>query len=102
TPVITVTSTTPLLALMLGLAVGIDYGLFILARHQDQLKAGMDPEESAALAIATSGSAVAFAATTVIIALLGLAVAGIPFLTTMGVAAALAVAMAVCISLTLA
>ena len=102
TPVITVTSTTPLLALMLGLAVGIDYGLFLLARHQDQLKAGMDPEESAALAVATSGSAVAFAATTVIIALLGLAVAGIPFLTTMGVAAALAVAMAVCISLTLA
>ncbi|HET8926573.1 MAG TPA: MMPL family transporter [Microbacterium sp.] len=101
TPVITVTSTTPLLALMLGLAVGIDYGLFILARHQDQVRDGMEPEESAALAVATSGSAVAFAAITVIIALLGLAVAGIPFLTTMGVAAALAVAMAVCISLTL-
>lgn len=101
TPVITVTSTTPLLALMLGLAVGIDYGLFILARHQDQLKAGMDPAESTARAVATSGSAVVFAAVTVIIALLGLAVAGIPFLTTMGVAAALAVAMAVCISLTL-
>jgi RND superfamily putative drug exporter len=98
---ITVTSTTPLLALMLGLAVGIDYGLFILARHQDQLKRGMDPAESAARAVATAGSAVVFAATTVIIALLGLAVAGIPFLTTMGVAAALAVAVAVVISLTL-
>ncbi|MFF2274450.1 MMPL family transporter [Agromyces sp. NPDC058126] len=97
----TITSTTPLLALMLGLAVGIDYALFIVSRHQDQLKHGLDPEESAARAVATSGSAVVFAATTVIIALLGLTVAGIPFLTTMGVAAALAVAVAVLISLTL-
>ncbi|MFF2493566.1 MMPL family transporter [Agromyces sp. NPDC058064] len=97
----TITSTTPLLALMLGLAVGIDYALFIVSRHQDQLKHGLDPAESAARAVATSGSAVVFAATTVIIALLGLTVAGIPFLTTMGVAAALAVAVAVLISLTL-
>ncbi|MFD4422112.1 MMPL family transporter [Agromyces sp. NPDC058484] len=98
---VTITSTTPLLALMLGLAVGIDYALFIISRHQDQLKEGVEPEESAARAVATSGSAVVFAATTVIIALVGLGVAGIPFLTTMGVAAALAVAIAVLISLTL-
>lgn len=98
---LTITSTTPLLALMLGLAVGIDYALFIISRHQDQLKQGHDPAESAARAVATAGSAVVFAAITVIIALLGLAVAGIPFLTTMGVAAALAVAIAVLISLTL-
>ncbi len=97
----TITSTTPLLALMLGLAVGIDYALFVLARHQDQLKEAVEPEEAAARAIATSGSAVVFAALTVIIALLGLAVAGIPFLTTMGVAAAVAVALAVLVSLTL-
>ena len=97
-----ITSTTPLLALMLGLAVGIDYALFVLARHQDQLKEGVEPEEAAARAIATSGSAVVFAALTVIIALLGLVVAGIPFLTTMGVAAAVAVALAVLVSLTLA
>ncbi|MFF2487453.1 MMPL family transporter [Microbacterium sp. NPDC058062] len=97
----TITSTTPLLALMLGLAVGIDYALFVLARHQDQLKEGVEPEEAAARAIATSGSAVVFAALTVIIALLGLVVAGIPFLTTMGVAAAVAVALAVLVSLTL-
>jgi RND superfamily putative drug exporter len=97
----TITSTTPLLALMLGLAVGIDYALFLLARHQDQLKLGIEPEEAAARSVATSGSAVVFAALTVIIALLGLTVAGIPFLTTMGVAAALAVAMAVAVSLTL-
>ncbi len=75
---LTITSTTPLLALMLGLAVGIDYALFIISRHQDQLKHGIDPEESAARAVATSGSAVVFAAMTVIIALLGLAVAGHP------------------------
>ncbi|RZU66409.1 RND superfamily putative drug exporter [Microterricola gilva] len=101
TSVLTITSTTPLLALMLGLAVGIDYALFIISRHQDQLKHGIEPEESAARSVATSGSAVVFAALTVIIALLGLAVAGIPFLTIMGVAAALAVAIAVLMSVTL-
>ncbi|GAA1445776.1 MMPL family transporter [Leifsonia poae] len=98
---VTITSTTPLLSLMLGLAVGIDYALFIVSRHQDQVKQGLDPEESAARAVATAGSAVVFAAITVIIALLGLSVANIPFLTTMGVAAALAVAIAVVISMTL-
>ncbi|WP_285115247.1 MMPL family transporter [Leifsonia sp. fls2-241-R2A-40a] len=98
---LTIASTTPLLALMLGLAVGIDYALFIISRHQEQVRKGMEPEESAARAVATAGSAVVFAAVTVIIALLGLAVARIPFLTTMGVAAALAVAIAVLISTTL-
>ncbi|MFE4467978.1 MMPL family transporter [Leifsonia sp. NPDC056824] len=98
---LTIASTTPLLALMLGLAVGIDYALFIISRHQEQLKHGMAPEESAARAVATAGSAVVFAAVTVIIALVGLSVAGIPFLTTMGVAAALAVTFAVLISMTL-
>lgn len=98
---LTITSTTPLLALMLGLAVGIDYALFILSRHQDQLKQGIDPKESAARALGTAGSAVVFAAATVVIALLGLAVAGIPFLTTMGVAAAIAVTIAVVVSTTL-
>jgi putative drug exporter of the RND superfamily len=96
-----ISSTTPMLAVMLGLAVGIDYALFITSRHRDQLRDGMAPEESAARAIATAGSAVVFAGLTVLIALLGLSVAGIPFLTTMGVAAALAVAIAVLIALTL-
>jgi len=98
---ITVTSTAPLLAVMLGLAVGVDYALFVISRHQDQLRRGMAPEESAPRAIATAGSAVAFAATTVIIALLGLAVARIPFLTVTGVAAALGVASAALVALTL-
>ena len=88
TRITVVSSTTPLLALMLGLAVGIDYALFIVSRHRDQLRDGMAPEESVARAVATAGSAVVFAGLTVIIALAGLAVAGIPFLTTMGVAAA--------------
>lgn len=97
----TVSSTTPLLAVMLGLAVGIDYALFIVSRHQDQVRGGMDPEESAARATGTAGSAVVFAGITVLIALIGLGFAGIPFLTTMGVAASVAVAIAVCIGLTL-
>jgi len=96
-----ISSTTPLLALMLGLAVGIDYSLFIISRHQGQLKAGVPPKESAARAVATAGSAVLFAGITVIIALAGLAVANIPFLTTMGIAASVAVGVAVLVALTL-
>ncbi|PIO51361.1 transporter [Leucobacter sp. OAMLP11] len=101
TAFVPLTSTTPMLALMLGLAVGIDYTLFIVSRHQEQLRAGVDVRESIARATATSGSAVVFAGLTVIIALVGLSVAGIPFLTALGVAAAAAVAIAVLISVTL-
>ncbi|RXZ43925.1 MMPL family transporter, partial [Agromyces binzhouensis] len=98
---LTITSTAPLLAVMLGLAVGVDYSLFIVSRHQDQVKRGMPPAESAPRAVATAGSAVMFAATTVIIALLGLSVARIPFLTVTGLSAALAVATAALVALTL-
>ncbi|MFC8192734.1 MMPL family transporter [Cellulomonas sp. NPDC057328] len=101
TAVTPITSTTPLLSLMLGLAVGIDYALFIVSRHREQLGAGLDVEESAARATATAGSAVIFAGLTVMIALVGLSVAGIPFLTTMGVAGAVAVGIAVLVSVTL-
>ncbi|WP_396659467.1 MMPL family transporter [Microbacterium sp.] len=96
-----ISSVTPMLALMLGLAVGIDYALFIVARHQDQVRAGMDPEQSTARATGTAGSAVVFAGVTVLIALIGLSFAGIPFLTTMGIAAAVAVAIAVLVAVTL-
>ncbi len=96
-----VTSTTPMLALMLGLAVGIDYALFIISRHQDELRKGDTPAEAAARANGTAGSAVIFAGLTVMIALLGLGIAGIPFLTTMGVAAAVGVGVSVLISITL-
>ncbi|MFI2104994.1 MMPL family transporter [Isoptericola sp. NPDC019693] len=96
-----INSTTPMLGVMLGLAVGIDYALFIVSRHRDQLGEGLDVEESIARAVATAGSAVIFAGLTVMIALVGLGVAGIPFLTVMGVAAAVAVGFAVIVSLTL-
>lgn len=97
----TISSTAPMLAVMIGLAVGIDYALFLISRHRDQLSDGLEVEESIARSVATAGSAVIFAGLTVIIALLGLFVAGIPFLTTMGVAAAFGVLVAVTVAETL-
>ncbi|MDO5662274.1 MAG: MMPL family transporter [Brachybacterium sp.] len=98
---VNVPSVTPTLAVMLGLAVGIDYALFIVARHRDQLREGEDVVESIARAIATSGSAVIFAGVTSTVALVGLFVTGIPFLTLMGFASAGTMLMAVVIALTL-
>jgi RND superfamily putative drug exporter len=94
-------STAPILALMLGLAVGIDYALFIVSRHRAQAKEGMALEESIARSNGTAGSAVVFAGLTVLIALAGLSVVGIGFLTVMGLAAAGTVAVAVLIAVTL-
>ncbi|MFI7583802.1 MMPL family transporter [Kocuria sp. M1N1S27] len=99
--VVEMTSVTPMLGLMLGLAVGIDYSLFILNRHRQQLLRGMDLHESIGLATGTSGNAVVFAGLTVIIALAALNVTGIPFLGLMGTAAASFVAVAVLIAITL-
>jgi RND superfamily putative drug exporter len=101
TGVFQLTDTAPTLATMLGLAVGIDYALFILARHRQNMADGMEPREAAAQATGTAGSAVVFAGMTVVIALLGLMVVGIPFLTVMGLAAAGAVIVAVLIATTL-
>ena len=97
----TITSTAPFLALMIGLAVGIDYALFILSRHRDLLAEGVEVEEAAAQATGTAGSAVVFAGATVAIALLALGVAQIPFLSVMGIAAAVGVGCAVVVALTL-
>ncbi|MEO3936451.1 MMPL family transporter [Dermatophilaceae bacterium Soc4.6] len=94
-------STTPILATMLGLAVGIDYALFIVTRHRAELRAGRPVAEAVALAVGTAGSAVVVAGATVVIALSGLAVSGIPFLTQMGLAAAGTVVVAVLVALTL-
>jgi RND superfamily putative drug exporter len=99
--VLTIASASTTVALMLGLSCGIDYGLFILSRHRTNLLNGMTPEESVPLATGTAGSAVVFAAFTVIIALCGLTVVGIPFLTVMGLAAAASVSVALLIALTL-
>ncbi|MGW0433412.1 MMPL family transporter [Micromonospora sp. NPDC003197] len=98
---ITLSSTAPTLALMIGLAVGIDYALFILSRHRSLLATGTSPEESAGRAAGTAGSAVVFAGLTVIIALVGLSVVRIPFLTVMGLGAAGTVLVAVLVALTL-
>ncbi|AKK02116.1 MMPL family transporter [Corynebacterium epidermidicanis] len=93
-------NTTPVLAVMLGLAVGIDYALFILARYRTEYKR-TSREDAAGLAVGTAGSAVVFAGLTVIIALLALSIVRIPFLTYMGLAAAFTVFVAVCVALTL-
>jgi RND superfamily putative drug exporter len=94
-------SSTPILATMLGLAVGIDYTLFILARYRSELLHTEDREEAIGIAVGTSGSAVVFAGLTVLIALAALSVVGIPFLTAMGLAAAATVLVAVLVALTL-
>jgi putative drug exporter of the RND superfamily len=99
--VLSIASASTTVALMLGLSCGIDYGLFILSRHRTNLLNGMTPEESVPLAMGTAGSSVVFAALTVIIALCGLTVVGIPFLTVMGLAAAGSVTVAMLIALTL-
>ncbi|HEX3222794.1 MAG TPA: MMPL family transporter [Nocardioides sp.] len=91
----------PTLATMIGLGVGIDYALFLVTRHQEQLRDGMAMDDSIANAVATSGSAIVFAGGTVVIALLSLAVAGIPLVTALGLASAIAVVMAVFGAITL-
>lgn len=95
------TSTVAILALMLGLAVGIDYSLFITSRYREERARGHEPEEAAGRAAGTAGSAVVFAGATVVIALVGLGVVGIPELTKMGLGGAGAVTLAVAVALTL-
>ncbi|MFI6476253.1 MMPL family transporter [Streptomyces sp. NPDC050516] len=94
-------STTSTLAMMIGIAVGIDYALFIISRYRSEIAEGRERSEAAGRAVGTAGSAVVFAGLTVIIALAGLAVVNIPMLTKMGMAAAGTVAIAVLIALTL-
>src|SRR4051794_28970089 len=94
-------STTPTLAAMLGLAVGIDYALFIVNRYRQELRHGADVGPAIATAVGTAGSAVVTAGLTVVIALAGLFVVGIPFLTQMGIAAAATIVVAVLVALTL-
>ncbi|GAB3173711.1 MMPL family transporter [Streptomyces incanus] len=94
-------STTSILATMIGLAVGIDYALFIVSRYRAELAEGREREDAAGRAVGTAGSAVVFAGLTVVIALVGLSVVNIPMLTKMGIAAAGTVAIAVLIALTM-
>ncbi|GAA0266769.1 MMPL family transporter [Actinomadura nitritigenes] len=99
--VLHLSSSTALLALMIGLAVGIDYALFIVSRYRSELADGHQPEDAAGRALGTAGSAVVFAGLTVVVALAGLAVVNIPNLTKMGLAAAATVVVAVLVALTL-
>ena len=96
-----VPTVAPTLATMIGLGVGIDYALFIVTRHQQQRRAGMGTRESIARSAATSGGAVVFAGTTVMVALLSLAVVDIPLVTTLGYTSALVVLVAVIAAITL-
>ena len=96
-----VTSMAPILGSMIGIAVGIDYALFIVTRHRQHLAEGMDVDESIGRALATSGQAVIFAGITVMIAILGLALIGIPLVAVLGYAVALVVAVAVLVAVTL-
>jgi RND superfamily putative drug exporter len=99
--VLTIASIAPTVAALVGLGVGIDYALFILTRHRGGLRAGLTPEAAAVAALNTAGRAVLFAGGTVAIAMLGLLVLGVGFLTGIGVCAAIAVAFALAAALTL-
>ncbi len=99
--IIEMNSTTPVLGVMLGLAVGIDYALFLFNRHRKQLKAGMELRDSIALANGTSGNAVVFAGLTVIIALLALNITGVAFLGLMGTMASIAIVISILLAITL-
>jgi RND superfamily putative drug exporter len=93
--------TTTALATMLGLAVGIDYAVFIVSRYREERANGHEPREAAGLAVGTAGSSVLFAGLTVVIGLAGLSVVGVPMLTKMGLAAAATVVVTVLVALTL-
>ncbi|MBR8639660.1 MMPL family transporter [Streptomyces tuirus] len=94
-------SSASTLALMLGLAVAIDYALFIVSRYRSEIREGHEPEDACGRALGTAGSAVVFAGLTVVIALAGLSVVGIRLLSDVGLAAAFAVVVAVAVALTL-
>lgn len=98
---IDINSTTPVMAIMLGLAVGIDYALFIINRYRTLVLGGLDYREAAGRAAGTAGNAVVFAALTVVIALAALSIVGIPFLTVMGLTGAASVAVAALVAITL-
>ena len=99
--VIDISATTPVLAVMLGLAVGIDYSLFIISKYRSYLLEGYGYKEAAGKSIATAGNAVIFAAATVVIALSALTIVQIPFMSTMGLAGAATIAVAAVVAVTL-
>ena len=101
TYLIDIPSWAPQIASMVGLGVGIDYALFLVTRHREHLADGMAMDESIARSVATAGQAVVFAGGTVVIAILGLAFAGVPFMTAAGVSTSIVVLIMVVASITL-
>ncbi|MFI8242105.1 MMPL family transporter [Streptomyces sp. NPDC085866] len=97
----TVADFAPMLGLLIGLGVGIDYALFIVTRHRRGLKRGLSVTEAATNAVATTGRAVVFAGATVCIALLGMLILRLGFLNGVAVAASLTVVLTVAASVTL-
>ena len=94
-------SVAPTLATMIGLGVGIDYSLFIVTRYRENRAAGMDIEAAVGRSVATAGSAVLFAGTTVVIAVCGLMIAGIPYVARLGYMSGIVVAVMMLAALTL-
>src|SRR6478672_962856 len=94
-------TTAPTVATLLGLGVAVDYGLFLVARHREQLDHGMGVDESIGRTTATSGASVVVAGSTVVIAILGLYVSAVPFVGALGLAAAIVVAVTMVSALTL-
>ncbi|MEU7006907.1 MMPL family transporter [Streptomyces sp. NPDC046332] len=99
--VMTVADFAPMLGMLIGLGVGIDYALFIVTRHRKGLKRGLSVPESAQIAVATTGRAVVFAGATVCIALLGMLILRLSFLNGVAIAASLTVVLTVAASVTL-
>ncbi|GAB2882760.1 MMPL family transporter [Streptomyces mayteni] len=101
TQVMSVPSTAPIIAAFIGLGVGIDYALFVVARYRNGIRAGLSPEEATVAAMNTSGRAVIFAGGTVAVAMLGLLMLGFSILSGIGLSAAIMVAFAVAVAVTL-
>jgi RND superfamily putative drug exporter len=98
---VTFPTTGPTIATLLGLGVAVDYGLFLMARHREQLDTGMDVVTSARHAEGTSGAAIVVAGSTVVISILGLYISGVGFVGSLGLAAAIVVAVTMLAALTL-
>ena len=96
-----ISTIAPTFGAMLGIGVGIDYALFVIARYREQLAAGVDPREAARASVTTAGRAVAFAGSIVVVALLGLFAIGIPLIANLGLAAALVVLLEMLVAVSL-
>ena len=97
----TLPTSAPTVATLLGLGVAVDYGLFLVARHREQLDHGMPLEQSIGRTVATSGAAIVVAGSTVVVAILGLYVSGVAFVGALGLASAVVVAVTMLSALTL-